>query len=824
MTFVAGGGRSPAWRRAYNRLVKRLLLVTILALAGCGGEDQTKTTSFPGGGVPDGGSDDGGGPSTPPAPRMPDLVWNENQLPGDANWHVDFSAGDPTFNLYVRPQSVFPGDTVDVQVSAAAPANATWQVYRLGHYAGTGGRQLANGTAAVTPQPDPTIDPSTGMVECAWGKSFSVAVGADWVSGVYLARVQLPDGSARFAPFIVRDRRAADVLAVLPTNTDQAYNPFDGESLYIDTRFGLTAGHGYKVSFDRPFDISGQGGYFLYSAMPTVEYLEANGYDVTYSADVDVHVDSSNLPRARRVMALAHDEYWSRTMRDHYEAARAAGVSEAFLGANIGFWQVRFEPGADGMPNRHMVGYKEAAALDPLASSDPADVTAAFRSNVLNRPENALLGVMSGDWHFADFPWRVNDASHWLYNGLGVSNGDQIPGLVGLETDFTQANGATPAGIDIVGQSPTISGDYETTNDQAQSTVYAPTANSFVFAAASIRFAATLSGPRGQVKAQRMVRNLIAHAGGSPVAPEDTLGALDGWAPADLSQAPASLAVVAGAVGDCRAVDAAGTSARFAAPTGLALLGDGSVIIGDGAGHKIRKMAGSADRTVTTFAGSGASGDTDGAAASAAFHAPWAVAAAPDGSVWVADRIAGSVRHIAGGSVSTAVAKPTVDAPGGISVGADGTVYVVDGTIGGLTVIAPGGAVSQPGLAAGSFLTGALVDGSDLWFVDSGRCALVDRAADGTLTNVFGALGFSDGAIGSAGMCPMGQLAKFGSAYLVGDGGNGTYRIVDVGNNVVRSLAAPGSMVHPLGVAVDATRRIVYVADTGNCVVRAAAY
>jgi len=806
--------------------VRTVYILCLLALAsGCGG-NNTSSTSQPGSDNPDGGGidGDGGSPNAPLPPRMPDLVWNENQKPGDDGWHADFSAGDPDFNLYVRPQSVFAGDTVDVQVSAGAHSAATWQVYRLGYYAGAGGRKLANGDTTIDPQPAPTIDSTTGMVECAWGKTFSIPVGADWVSGVYLARVELPDGTARFAPFIVRDRRAVDVLAVLPTNTDQAYNPYGGESLYIDTRFGLTAGHGYKVSFDRPFDINGQGGYFLYSAMPTVEYLEANGYDVTYSADVDVHVDSSNLTRARLVMALAHDEYWSRTMRDHYEAARAAGVSEAFLGANIGFWQVRFEPGADGTPNRRMVGYKEAAALDPLASTDPADVTAAFRGDVLNRPENALLGVMSGDWHFADFPWRVSDASHWIYDGMGVQNGDIIPGLVGLETDFTQNNGATPSGIDIVGQSPTISGDYETTNDQAQATVYQPTANSFVFAAASIRFAATLSGPRGQVKAQRIVRNLIAHAGGSPLAPENTLGAADGWAKPDLSQAPASLPIVAGAVGDCRAADGAGGSARFAAPAGLAVLSDGSVVIADAAGHRIRQMAATADRTVSTLAGSGASGDTDGAAGSAAFHAPWAVAVAPDGSAWVTDRIGGSVRHIAGGNVTTAARKPDVAAPAGITVAGDGSVYVVDGVIGGLTVIAPGGAISHPALPAGTFLTGAFMDGSDLYFADSGRCALVDRAADGTLTTMQGEVGFSDGNLGSAGICPMGQIAKQGSVYLVGDGGNGTVRVVDRAAGKVRSFAAPGSMVHPLGVAVDATRRIVYVADTGNCVVRAASY
>jgi sugar lactone lactonase YvrE len=764
------------------------------------------------------------GDNSPQLPRDPMLVWNENQKPGDTGWHADFSAGDQAFGLYVRPQSLFAGDTLDVRVSASAHADAKWQIYRLGHYGGAGGRKLAEGTTTIDPQPDPTLDPTTGLVECRWARTFAPQIGADWPSGVYLARVELADGTARFAPFIVRDRRGVDVLAVVPTNTDQAYNPWGGESLYYDSRYNLTAGHGYVVSFDRPFDPSGQGGYFLYSAMPTVEYLEANGYDVAYAADHDVHADSSLLPRARLVMVLAHDEYWSRQMRDHYEAARAAGVSLAFLGANIGFWQVRFEAGADGLADRRMVGYKEAASLDPQAGTP--DVTAAFRSTAINRPENGLLGVMSGDWHFADFPWRVSNSSHWLYEGLGVHDGDRIPGLVGLESDFMQTNGATPQGIVVVGASPTVSGDYESTNDTAQATVYEPTAKSFVFAAASIRFAATMSGPRAQVKAQRMLRNLIAHAGGTPVAPENTLGAADGWIAADLSQAPASLPVIAGAAGDCRAVDGAGTAARFAAPTGLALLGDGTLVVADAAGHRVRRVAASADRTVGTLAGSGVSGDADGAASSAGFHAPWALAVAPDGSVWVSDRVAGSVRRIAGdGSVTTVLGRPAINEPGGLAVASDGTAYVFDAQVGGLTIVHTDGSTERPALAAGTFLTGAFADGTDVWFADSGRCELVRRAADGTLTSFVGQPGFADGPVAKAGFCPLGPIVRQGGALLVGDGGNDTVRIVDPTAGTVRSLAAPGTtLVHPLGVAVDSTRRIVYVADTGNCVVRAAGY
>jgi DNA-binding beta-propeller fold protein YncE len=115
-------------------------------------------------------------------------------------------------------------------------------------------------------------------------------------------------------------------------------------------------------------------------------------------------------------------------------------------------------------------------------------------------------------------------------------------------------------------------------------------------------------------------------------------------------------------------------------------------------------------------------------------------------------------------------------------------------------------------------------DGDDLWIADSGRCVLQRRSSDGTLTPVTGQPGFADGTLAAAHLCPTGQIARRGATLLVADGGNDTVRIVDPTAGVVRSLAAPGSMVHPLGVAVDAARRVVYVADTGNCVIRAASY
>ena len=43
------------------------------------------------------------------------------------------------------------------------------------------------------------------------------------------------------------------------------------------------------------------------------------------------------------MIVAGHDEYWTSRMRDAFEAARDAGVNLAFFGANIGYWQMRYE-------------------------------------------------------------------------------------------------------------------------------------------------------------------------------------------------------------------------------------------------------------------------------------------------------------------------------------------------------------------------------------------------------------------------------------------------------------------------------------------------
>ena len=760
-----------------------LVLFSVISCAGCGGSAPDVTL-----------------------PR-PHLISEENQRPGDKGWPLDLEGADPAFGAYARPLSLAAGERLDVQASVTSDTQVSWKIYRLGWYGGMGGRLLAQSDpATLSPQPAPAVDPATGLVECHWSSFFHVTIGADWTPGLYVARLQAADGGTRYAPFVVRDERRADVIAVFPTATAQAYNGWGGESLYEDARFQFPIGHAYEVSYDRPFLDGLGGGSLIVSTLAAVQFLEANGYDVTYLADHDVSRTPSPINRAKLVLTLAHDEYWTRAMRDHYEQARATGVSLGFLGANTGYWQVRLAPAADGMPDRRQVGYKEAADLDPLRHHDDPNVTASFRSPIINRPENALLGIMSSDWHVVDFPWIVGDASSWVYQGMNLSRGDAIPGLVGVESDRVIDNGLTPAGLVVLSDSPTIGGDSVGRNRQ-QAAVYPGPGGNFVFAAGSIRFPGMLAGRRGQVGAQRIVRNLIAHAGGATGGPEQTLGASDGFLSADLTHAAAQIDTLAGAAGMPGFADGLGTQARFDSPMGIAVAKDGAIIVADAGNLRIRRIAPGPDHVVTTLAGDGTAGDRDGPGAGANFHTPFAVAICPDGTIAVSDPKGHRVRTINPGGMVATVATMLPE-PAGLACADDGTLYVSDLVDGKLRAIPPGEmphTVTAKGNLA--FATGLIADGTSLYILESGlRMIRRLTLGDGTLTRITGDSegGFADGDGSAARLWPMLGIARLPTgALIVGDTGNNRLRLIEPGADLasthVRTLAGTTSTAHTDG-------------------------
>jgi len=343
----------------------------------------------------------------------------ENCLTGNPSSQWDVSgAGDPTIQGFATDISVNAGQTITFKVSTDASAY-TIEIYRMGYYAGMGARLITilNPSAAL-PQPQPAClnDSSTGLVDCGnWVVSASWQVPSTATSGIYFAHLVRSDtGGDSHIVFVVRnDAGSSAVLFQTADESWEAYNGFDGASLYGPSDvFDLTQ-RAYKVSYNRPFITRGFGqesATWVFGAeYPMVRWLESNGYDVSYFSGVDAARYGNLILNHRLYLSVGHDEYWSGPHRTNVEAARNAGVNLAFFSGNEVFWKTRWEPSIDGTntPYRTLVCYKEslgpdskppaAAAVDPL---DPPTWTGTWRDWSKSppadggRPENALTGTL----------------------------------------------------------------------------------------------------------------------------------------------------------------------------------------------------------------------------------------------------------------------------------------------------------------------------------------------------------------------------------------------------------------------------------------------
>ena len=472
----------------------------------------------------------------------------ENQRPGAPDWEITSPALHQEIEGYASRTSVNAGEPIELLVSTRA-ARYTIDVFRMGWYAGAGARRVAEpivraGIAQEIPPPDPV----TGLVECAWRDPYRLDThdeSGPWPSGIYLARLTTtPAGPERkglqpsaaiqsvglqsFIVFVVRDDgRASALLFQSSVTTFAAYNNWGGKSLY---GFNSSNAPARKVSFDRPYatnpygvSLDGAGDFLRRWEYNAVRFLEREGYDVSYATDVDTHarpiVDSGSPLRHRVFLSVGHDEYWSSPMREHVESARDRGVHLAFLGANVCFWQIRFEPSARGAANRTIVGYKEVAGdLDPLAlDGRPQNdhlITGRWRDRPTSRPEDQLVGVMSvADRVDADIV--VSQADHWAFAGTGLKNGDAMRGLLGYEVDAMSGDG--PERIVRLAHSPFPDQGAQGRTHYADMTIYTAASGALVFATGSIQWswgldaynAPTWHTPRANDAARALTRNVL---------------------------------------------------------------------------------------------------------------------------------------------------------------------------------------------------------------------------------------------------------------------------------------------------------------------------
>jgi len=196
-------------------------------------------------------------------------------------------------------------------------------------------------------------------------------------------------------------------------------------------------------------------------------------------------------------------------MRDGYETALAGGVNLAFLGGNIGVWQVRY-----AKADRALIEYR-SATLDP--NPDPALKTVMFGALVSPRPRCTLLGISQGG--LADVQsdpprsYSVTQAAigdPW-FRGTGFSAGDTILDSVGYEWDAVNPHCTTPA-LRVLLHFPGLTG-VKGSPASADAVSYRAPSGARVFSAGTLQLAWALDdyGHLGHAdpRVQRLVANIF---------------------------------------------------------------------------------------------------------------------------------------------------------------------------------------------------------------------------------------------------------------------------------------------------------------------------
>ena len=139
--------------------------------------------------------------------------------------------------------------------------------------------------------------------------------------------------------------------------------------------------------------------------------------------------------------------------------------------------------------------------------------------------------------------------------------------------------------------------------------------------------------------------------GGIAVLPNGNLVVADTWyGYIRLVTYPGGVVTTLAGNGAYGSVDGTGASAGFAGVNGIAALPNGNIVVSDGGGQRIRLITTATylpnSGVVTTLAGSGSTGSTDGTGTGATFNQPIGIAVLPNGAIVVADSYSQRIRMV----------------------------------------------------------------------------------------------------------------------------------------------------------------------------------
>lgn len=307
-------------------------------------------------------------------------------------------------------------------------------------------------------------------------------------SGLYYLWARTPSGDAFSFPWVVAPATPQAKIAVLASTNDwNAYNNFGGRSNYINPNglperpvvnarqdleryknsspFGTWAWKDEEyapLSFDRPepnnhlFDdpevTDPVRGRVQCGQAPgewrMLGWLEREGFDYDLYAEAQLHDGTLDLDAYRVLILSIHPEYWTREM---YLAVKRwvfeRGGRLMYLAGNGLNCEVTLQDNAVMRCLSHLNSLHGELG----GHSEDGSIEYESRMHRTLESEANLLGVVcTAAGLMTAAPYRVTDASHWIFEGTGLQNGDsfgeetlheRVPGgASGHETDKRSAS------------------------------------------------------------------------------------------------------------------------------------------------------------------------------------------------------------------------------------------------------------------------------------------------------------------------------------------------------------------------------------------------
>ena len=451
---------------------------------------------------------------------------------------VPSESGPAAAWCYSDRRAYKPGDSVRLYLSSNCP-QVKLRIYRDGAIA----RTLHTSDsldARFHPIPERAYEHG-----CQWPVFMQWSIPADAEQGGYIVEVR--DGADSVLGhhlFIVKAlRKRADALVLIAaTSTWAAYNDWGGANHYFGLHPGTPRGRSPLLSTQRPWargqvwlpadaprcvnasrprqpgparyefiEWAGLNGYAKYYALagwasyerPFVVWAEQQGYTVHILTQDDLHHDPYALESYACVVFAGHDEYWTREMRDHVDAFVEEGGKVARFAGNF-MWQIRLED-----EGRRQVAYKyDAAALDPVAATEPHRLTGAWEDPRVNCPGALTFGVNALRGIYGSFGgmaprnprgYTVFRPEHWAFVGTGLGYADMFgdeANIFGYEVDgleYTFVNGlpeplgtdGAPCGLQILAMGWATNAEHGRSED----------AYSFMLGDGDARFRASILAP-----------------------------------------------------------------------------------------------------------------------------------------------------------------------------------------------------------------------------------------------------------------------------------------------------------------------------------------